>query len=118
MKIIKRSGEEQEFDINKIINAISKANITVEEKLRLSDEQIKKIAENVQAMCRKTRRIEGVEEVQDMVENQIMKEGAFAVARNYITYRYTRALARRNNTTDKQILSLIDCSGEGVKEGD
>ena len=116
MKIIKRSGEEQEFDINKIINAISKANITVEEKLRLSDEQIKRIAENVQAMCRKTKRIEGVEEVQDMVENQIMKEGAFAVARNYITYRYTRALARRNNTTDKQILSLIDCNNEEVKQ--
>ena len=116
MKIIKRSGEEQEFDINKIINAISKANITVEEKLRLSDEQIKRIADNVQAMCRKTKRIEGVEEVQDMVENQIMKEGAFAVARNYITYRYTRALARRNNTTDKQILSLIDCNNEEVKQ--
>ena len=116
MKIIKRSGEEQEFDINKIINAISKANVTVEEKLRLSDEQIKRIADNVQAMCRKTKRIEGVEEVQDMVENQIMKEGAFAVARNYITYRYTRALARRNNTTDKQILSLIDCNNEEVKQ--
>ena len=116
MKIIKRSGEEQVFDINKIINAIKKANITVEENLRLSDSQIQTIAENVQAMCRKTKRIEGVEEIQDMVENQIMKEGAFAVAKNYITYRYTRALARRNNTTDKQILSLIDCNNEEVKQ--
>ena len=116
MKIIKRSGEEQVFDINKIKNAIGKANNTVDENLRLSAEQIDKIAENVQAHCKKTKHIEGVEEIQDLVENQIMQEGAFAVARNYITYRYQRALARKNNTTDKQILSLIDCNNEEVKQ--
>jgi len=116
MKIIKRSGEEQVFDINKIVNAVKKANLSVDEKLRLTDEQIDEIAKNVEAHCKKTRRTETVEEVQDLVENQIMKQGAFQVARNYITYRYQRALARKNNSTDKQILSLIDCNNEEVKQ--
>lgn len=116
MKIIKRSGEEQVFDVNKIINAVHKANLSVDEKFRISDEQIDTIAHNVEDRCRKTKRIESVEEVQDMVENEIMKLSAFELARNYITYRYQRALARRNNTTDKQILSLIDCNNEEVKQ--
>ena len=116
MKIIKRSGEEQVFDINKIVNAVTKANLSVDEKLRLTDEQINEISQNVEAHCKKTRRTETVEEVQDLVENQIMKQGAFQVARNYITYRYQRALARKNNSTDKQILSLIDCNNEEVKQ--
>ena len=97
MKIIKRSGEEQVFDINKIVNAVTKANLSVDEKLRLTDEQINTISQNVEAHCKKTRRTETVEEVQDLVENQIMQQGAFQVARNYITYRYQRALARKNN---------------------
>ena len=116
MKIIKRSGEEQQFDVNKIINAIGKANLTVDKKLRLTEEQIHQIAEKVEATCKKTRRTETVEEVQDLVENEIMNAGAYQVARNYITYRYQRALARQNNTTDKQILTLIDCNNEEVKQ--
>ena len=116
MKIIKRSGEEQTFDVNKIINAVSKANLSVDDKFRISEEQINNIAHNVEEQCRRTRRIENVEEVQDMVENEIMKLGAFDLARNYITYRYQRALVRKSNTTDKQILSLIDCNNEEVKQ--
>ncbi|MBR4745662.1 MAG: anaerobic ribonucleoside-triphosphate reductase [Clostridia bacterium] len=116
MKIIKRNGEEQVFDINKIVEAIHKANLSVDEKLRLSDEQITKIAQDVQEKCRKTKRTETVEEVQDYVENGIMAEGAYEVARNYITYRFKRALARQSNTTDAQIMSLIDCNNEEVKQ--
>ena len=116
MKIIKRSGEEQTFDVNKIINAISKANLSVDEKSKITEEQIDTIAHNVEAACKKTKRIENVEEVQDMVENEIMKIGAFELARNYITYRYQRALVRKSNTTDKQILSLIECNNEEVKQ--
>ena len=116
MKIIKRSGEEQTFDVNKIINAVSKANLSVDEKSRITTEQIDTIAHNIENQCRKTKRIENVEEVQDMVENEIMKLGAFELARNYITYRYQRALVRKSNTTDKQILSLIDCNNEEVKQ--
>ena len=116
MKIIKRSGEEQEFDINKIINAVSKANVTVRESLRLTDEQLVDIGENVQRRCKKTKRALSVEETQDLVEHQIMQMGAFDVAKNYITYRYQRTLDRKNNTTDKQILSLIECNNEEVKQ--
>ena len=116
MKIIKRSGEEQEFDINKIINAVSKANVTVRESLRLTDEQLVDIGENVQRRCKKTKRALSVEEIQDLVEHQIMQMGAFDVAKNYITYRYQRTLDRKNNTTDKQILSLIECNNEEVKQ--
>ena len=116
MKIIKRNGEEQVYDNNKVINAISKANNSVDEKLRLTQEQIETIAKEVQEKCRKTKRTENVEEVQDYVENAIMAAGAFEVARNYITYRFKRALARQSNTTDAQILSLIDCNNEEVKQ--
>ncbi len=116
MKIIKRSGEEQVFDISKIIKAISKANITVDEKYRLSEEQINSIANQVEAICKKKRRASSVEEIQDLVENEIMRTCNFDVARNYITYRHIRALVRKSNTTDKQILSLIECNNEEVKQ--
>ncbi len=116
MKIIKRSGEEQIFDSSKIVNAISKANLSVEPKQRLSAEKIAEIADYIEYKCKKTKRAFNVEEVQDLVENQLMSIGAHELARNYITYRYTRALARQNNTTDKQILSLIDCNNEEVKQ--
>ena len=116
MKIIKRSGEEQEFDSSKIINAVSKANLTVKESLRLSDEQLEDIALNIERRCKKIRRALSVEEIQDLVEHQIMQMGAFDVAKNYITYRYQRALDRQANTTDKQIMSLIDCNNEEVKQ--
>ena len=116
MKIIKRSGEEQVFDSSKIIQAISKANLSVEPKQRLSNEKIVEIADYIEYKCKKTKRAFNVEEIQDLVENQLMSIGAHELARNYITYRYTRALARQNNTTDKQILSLIDCNNEEVKQ--
>ena len=116
MKIIKRSGEEQIFDISKIVSAISKANLSVEPKQRLSSEKIAEIADYIEYKCKKTKRAFNVEEIQDLVENQLMSIGAHELARNYITYRYTRALARQNNTTDKQILSLIDCNNEEVKQ--
>ncbi len=116
MKIIKRSGEEQIFDSSKIVSAISKANTSVEPKQRLSSEKIAEIADYIEYKCKKTKRAFNVEEIQDLVENQLMSIGAHELARNYITYRYTRALARQNNTTDKQILSLIDCNNEEVKQ--
>ena len=116
MKIIKRSGEEQEFDSSKIINAVSKANVTVSERLRLTEDQLTDIAENIERRCKRIKRALSVEEIQDMVEHQIMQMGAFDVAKNYITYRYQRALDRQANTTDKQILSLIDCNNEEVKQ--
>jgi len=116
MKIIKRSGEEQIFDKNKIINAISKANLTVEENLRLSQDKINEIAQNVENKCNKAKRALSVEEIQDLVEDELMSTNAHNVARNYITYRYTRAMVRKSNTTDKQILSLIDCNNEEVKQ--
>lgn len=116
MKIIKRSGKEVEFDQNKITNAINKANLTVEEKERLSQSQIGEIVDNITKLCKKTRRATSVEEIQDMVERGIMQAGAFSVAKNYITYRYERQLIRQANTTDKQILSLIECDNEEVKQ--
>ena len=103
MKIIKRNGSEAEFDKNKIIRAISKANITVDESIRLTGKQIDRIAESVVLSCERLGRSPGVEEVQDMVEHQIMAHGAFEVAKNYITYRYTHDLIRRSNTTDEKI---------------
>ncbi len=116
MKIIKRSGMEQSFNIEKIKRAINKANITVPETLRLTEDQIETISQNIEDICRNSTHIENVEEIQDMVERQIMIFGAFEVAKNYITYRYQRELARKNNTTDKQIMSLIDCNNEEVKQ--
>ncbi len=116
MKIIKRSGSEVDFDISKIIVAINKANNSVAESLRLTPEQIKEIADTVSVQCATVKRSLGVEEIQDLVENEIMGKKAFAVARSYITYRYTRALVRTSNTTDEQILSLIECNNEEVKQ--
>ena len=116
MKIIKRSGEEVIFDISKIIVAIRKANESVALAEQMSELQIKLIAENVEKKCAKVTRSLSVEEIQDIVEDQIMGQRAFAVARKYITYRYNRALIRKANTTDEQILSLIECNNEEVKQ--
>ena len=116
MKIIKRNGSEAAFDISKIIVAISKANDTVDESIRMTPIQIQRIAESVVLSCEKLGRSPSVEEVQDMVEKQIMAHGAFEVAKNYITYRYTRTLVRQSNTTDDKILSLIECNNEEAKQ--
>ncbi len=116
MKIIKRNGSEAAFDISKITVAISKANDTVDESIRMTPVQIMRIAESVVLSCEKLGRSPSVEEVQDMVEKQIMAHGAFEVAKNYITYRYTRTLVRQSNTTDDKILSLIECNNEEAKQ--
>ena len=116
MRIIKRNGSETAFDISKIIAAITRANDTVDESLRLTPTQIREIADNVVAHCEELGRSPNVEEVQDMVEKQIMAHEAYDVAKNYITYRYTRALVRHSNTTDNKILSLIECNNEEAKQ--
>ncbi len=116
MRIIKRNGSEAAFDISKIIAAITKANDTVDEGLRMSAQQIHEIADSVVKHCEELGRSPSVEEVQDQVEKQIMAHGAFDVAKNYITYRYTRALIRQSNTTDNKILSLIECNNEEAKQ--
>lgn len=116
MRIIKRSGTEVPFDISKITAAIAKANNEVVTSERLSEEQIQEIAENVEHICQEMNRSLNVEEIQDLVENQIMNKRAFALARTYITYRYKRALVRKSNSTDKQILSLLECNNEEVKQ--
>lgn len=116
MRIIKRSGTEVAFDITKIVAAVEKANKEVVETDRLSLEQIKEIAKKVTLTCSSMNRTFGVEEIQDLVENEIMEMQAFEVARKYITYRYKRALVRKANSTDEQILSLIECNNEEVKQ--
>jgi ribonucleoside-triphosphate reductase len=116
MKIIKRSGTEMNFDAKKITAAITKANREVPAKDRLSKEQIDEITTNVENICIDANRSLSVEEIQDLVEEQIMNKRAFGVARKYITYRYDRALVRKSNSTDKQILSLLECSNEEVKQ--
>ena len=116
MKIIKRSGVEDIFDANKIVAAVQKANASVIDYEKLSDEQIEEIANNVEVACENMKRSPSVEEIQDMVENQLMNKHAFTVARNYITYRYKRALVRKSNSTDEQILSLLECNNEEVKQ--
>ena len=116
MKIIKRSGTEVVFDITKIISAITKANNSVDEKERLTTAQIHEAAANVEKTCLEMGRAPSVEEIQDLVENQLMGLRAYAVARKYITYRYTRSMVRQTNTTDEQILSLIECNNEEVKQ--
>ena len=116
MKIIKRNGSEVIFDPNKIIVAITKANESVVPSARMTEIQIKRIAEDVEMAAAHMNRSLNVEEIQDMVEDQIMNQRAFDVARRYITYRYTRALVRKSNTTDEQILSLIECNNEEVKQ--
>ena len=116
MKIIKRSGTEVNFDIAKIMAAVTKANNEVVHNERLSDEQIEIISRNVENICKEMNRSLSVEEIQDLVENQIMNFRAFSVARKYITYRYKRALVRKSNSTDEQILSLLECNNEEVKQ--
>ena len=116
MKIIKRNGSEVAFDITKIIVAITKANDSVEEVDRMTPVQIQRIAESVELQCQKIGRAPTVEEIQDMVEHYIMAHGAFEVAKHYITYRYTRSLVRKSNTTDEKILSLIECNNEEAKQ--
>ena len=116
MKIIKRSGSEAVFDVQKIIHAINQANASVIDYEKLTDSQIQEIALNVENACENMKRSPSVEEIQDMVENQLMNQHAFTVARNYITYRYKRALVRKSNSTDQQILSLLECDNEEVKQ--
>lgn len=116
MKIIKRSGAEVAFDPQKIVIAVTKANDSVVPSARMSAVQIRRIAEDVESAAQNINRSLSVEEIQDMVEDQIMNQRAFDVARRYITYRYRRALVRKSNTTDEQILSLIECNNEEVKQ--
>ena len=116
MKIIKRNGSEEVFDAVKIEAAITKANNAVEESVRMTPLQIKRITEHVQIACEEMGRSPAVEEIQDLVEKSIMAHGAFEVAKSYITYRYTRSLMRQANTTDDRILSLIECNNEEVKQ--
>ena len=115
MKIIKRNGSEVDFDLNKIVVAVTKANAACE-KQELTASQIQEIAEYVEFKTVKANRALSVEEIQDIVEDQIMAQGAFEVARRYVRYRYTRSLIRKANTTDSQILSLIECNNEEVKQ--
>ena len=116
MKIIKRNGSEMLFDPQKIIIAVTKANDSVIPSARMTPVQIKRIAEDVESEALNMHRALSVEEIQDMVEDQIMNQRAFDVARRYITYRYNRALIRKSNTTDEQIMSLIECNNEEVKQ--
>ena len=116
MKIIKRSGMEDTFDIKKIESAIRRANNSVIDYEKLTDKQIDEISKNVEVACENMKRSPSVEEIQDMVENQIMNQRAFNVARNYITYRYKQELVRKSNSTDEQILSLLECNNEEVKQ--
>ena len=116
MKVIKRNGTEVDFNIEKITGAVTKANESVDEAARMTEMQIKRIAEFVELSCMKMNRSPSVEEIQDLVEYQIMAHGAYEVAKNYITYRYTRSLVRRTNTTDDKILSLIECCNEEAKQ--
>ena len=117
MKVIKRNGQEVSFNADKIKIAVTKANMSVDEaSKRLTDEQIERITNKVSKKCQDMGRAVGVEEIQDMVEFAIMAEGAYEIAKNYITYRYTRQLARQKNTTDDKVFSLIDCQNEEVKQ--
>lgn len=116
MKIIKRSGAEVAFDLEKIVAAIKKANDSVKDRDKLTDSEIDSIAEVVADHCEEMKHSPSVEEIQDMVENQLMKYNAYTMARNYITYRYKRALVRKSNSTDEQILTLLECNNEEVKQ--
>ena len=115
MKIIKRNGSEVDFDLGKIVTAVTKANNAATKK-ELNDSQIREVAEYVEFKLSKANRAFSVEEIQDIVENQIMAKGAFETAKRYVKYRYTRSLVRKANTTDNQILSLIECNNEEVKQ--
>ncbi len=115
MKIIKRNGSEEAFNVEKIVNAVRKANNSSDTPF-LTDEQITDIADYVEYKCNKIKRAVSVEEIQDMVEDQLMAKGAFELARRYVRYRYNRSLVRKANTTDNRILSLIECNNEEVKQ--
>ena len=114
MNVIKRSGSETKFDVEKIYNAICKANNSLDENQRLPDSKIREITAAVEKECKKRKRASSVEEIQDLVEKSIMAAGKYELAKSYITYRYRRALARKANTTDDQILTLIECTNEEV----
>lgn len=116
MKVIKRNGSEVIFDFTKILVAIGKANAAVDEAQQLTPMQIQRIAQSVELACQELNRSPSVEEIQDLVEHQIMAHGAFEVAKQYITYRYSRSLVRKSNTTDEKILSLIECCNEEAKQ--
>ena len=116
MKIIKRSGTEVVFDIDKIVNAIRAANLEVEESSRLTDRQVVYAAQNVAEACESAGHTVSVEEIQDLVEDEIMRLDCYEVARHYIIYRYVQSLKRQKNTTDDKILSLIECNNEEVKQ--
>ena len=116
MKVIKRNGTEVSFDITKILSAITRANESIDAEKRMTTTQVQRIAESVELACQELGRSPSVEEIQDLVEYQIMAHGAFEVAKNYVTYRYTRSLVRRSNTTDDRILSLIECCNEEAKQ--
>ena len=116
MKVIKRNGTEVSFDITKILSAITRANESIDAEKRMTTTQVQRIAESVELACQELGRSPSVEEIQDLVEYQIMAHGAFEVAKSYVTYRYTRSLVRRSNTTDDRILSLIECCNEEAKQ--
>ena len=116
MKIIKRSGMEVDFDVTKIVTAVRKANDSVVDYEKISEDEIIKVSETIENACSNMQHTPTVEDIQDMVENQLMSIKKFALARNYITYRYRRELVRKSNTTDGQILSLIECNNEEVKQ--
>ena len=116
MKIIKRNGTEVVFDLEKIVSAITRANAAVDEQFRMTPTQISRIAQSVELSCQEMGRSPAVEEIQDLVEKAIMAHGAFEVAKQYITYRYTRSLIRKSNTTDDRILTLIESNNEEVKQ--
>lgn len=116
MKIIKRSGMEVDFDVTKIAAAVRKANNSVVDYEKISEDEIIKFSETIENACSNMQHTPTVEDIQDMVENQLMSMKKFTLARNYITYRYRRELVRKSNTTDDQILSLIECNNEEVKQ--
>ena len=116
MKLIKRNGSEADFDSLKIYAAIEKANLAVDAAERINEDAIQGVTDRVSAQSLSLGRAVHVEEVQDMVERELMALGAFVLAKTYITYRYTRALVRKSNTTDDTILSLIECNNEEIKQ--
>ena len=116
MKIIKRSGAEVIYDRNKISTAIRKANVQVRESHRLKESQIESIVDDIEIECHNSGHALNVEDIQDLVENGIMQNGAYEVAKLYITYRYRHQLLRKENTTDQQIMSLLEENNEEVKQ--
>ncbi len=116
MKIIKRNGQEVVFDRDKIVHAVCRANEEMDDFAKISHDKIVRLAADVEKECNHMGRSVSVEEIQDMVEDRLMAMNAFSLARKYITYRYSRALARKANTTDAHILTLIECNNEEVKQ--